>query len=283
MEKYFKSKYTIYHYSFDTLYQFLTRIQSVTINRKVFSECCSHTADSKWAGTSSFDEAVKLCQNGWSEDFEKLVSMKKRLDKKLISPIAKPRQVLDIVGYNPSVPDYLIGNPLNMWNRTQKQEPIFVNIYLNLAYSHKTNINSIFNRGVIVQSLVDALECKGYNVRFKTFDCSVNDNEIIFASFNLKGEGEKLNIKKNYFPLCHPSFCRRLSCALIETTPVENLGWRYGYGLPDTSIIKEIIDIESNAIIIPQPSEIGIKGMDIDTDLESFLKYIHLQKFFTKI
>lgn len=284
MKKYSKSGYDVYHYEFDTLHQFLTQIQAATINKNVFTQNDSHTDDIEWTGTRNFEEAVELCQKGWSKDFEKLIRMKKRIDEKLLSPITKSRQVKDVVGYNPSVPDYLIGNPFNMWNQTKKQIPTFVNIYLNMAYKSTTDIDSIFNRGIIVQSVVDALQDKGYGVRFKTIICVEKDDEIIFAFFNLKGEGEKLNIKKTYFPLCHPSFYRRLVFLLMETTPVQNSGWNDGYGYPsNSSTIKKIIDPGQNDIIIPQPSEIGIYGHDIDKDLKSFLTYTNLQEILTRI
>lgn len=287
MKKYLKDGFVVYHYEFDTLQQFLTQIQSRPINQNVFSELRSHATDTrtiKFTGTKDFEEAVDLCQKGWSEDFEKLVSIKKRIDERLLLPSIKPRQVQDIVGYNPSVPDYLIGNPLNMWNKTKKQISDFINIYINIDYSHKTDKNSIFNRGIIVQSLIDALQQKGYSVRFKAFSCSHTYNEILFASFNLKNDGEKLNIKKTYFPLCHPSFIRRLGFLLEETTPFKCKIWQDGYGLPSGfTIFKNIINPGPNDIIITQPSEMDIRGYDIYDDLESFLMHTNLQEFLTRI
>lgn len=287
MKKYLKDGFVVYHYEFDTLQQFLTQIQSRPINQNVFSKLISHETDTRiinFTGTKNFEEAVDLCQKGWSEDFEKLVSIKKRIDKRLLSSIIKPRQVQDIVGYNPSVPDYLIGNPLNMWNKTKKQNFDSINIYINIDYNYKTNKNSIFNRGIIVLSLIDALQQKGYNVIFKAFCCSHEDNELLFASFNLKNDREKLNIKKTYFPLCHPSFVRRLGFLLEETTPFECKSWENGYGFPSRfTIFKNIINPGPNDIIITQPLEMGIRGYDIYDDLESFLMHTNLQEFLTRI
>lgn len=284
MKKYSKSGYDVYHYEFDTLHQFLTQTQAATVNRDVFPLLVSHKDDTEWTGTRNFEEAVELCQKGWSKDFDKLVRMKKRIDEKLLTPVTKPRQVQDVIGYSPSVPDYLIGNPLNMWNQTKKQIPTFINIYLNMAYNRGTDRDSIFNRGIIVQSLVDALQDRGYSVRFKTVICVEEYDEVIFASFNLKGEGEKLNIKKTYFPLCHPSFIRRLVLLLMETTPVRYRSWGDGYGYPsEKSTLKKIINPGPNDIIITQPSKIGISGYDINDDLESFLRHTDLQELLTKI
>lgn len=285
MKQYHKAGYDVYHYDFETLHQFLNQSQAAEFNANVFDvhDPSSRGNSTSWAGTSTYEEAVELCQKGWSEGFEKLVRLKKRIDEKVLSPIVKPRQVSDIVGYNPSVADWLQGNPLNMWNSAKKQIPIFINIYLNMAYNCGTDRDEIFNRGIVVQSIVDALQDRGYSVRFKTCICVEYDDEMIFAVFKLKGEGEKLNIRKTYFPLCHPSFFRRLVFRLMETTPVRYRGWESGYGHPTNSRdLREIINPGPNDIVITQPSEIGIRGYDIDDDLEAILEFTNLQEILAK-
>lgn len=284
MKKYKSNDYTVFRYDFDTLHQFIKHIQSAPINHDVFKSFSSHKNDSEWTGTRTFEEAIDLCQRGWSDNFENLVRLKKRIDEKLLSPVPVSHQITDIIGYAPSVPDYLMGNPLNMWRQVNRQIPKFVNVYLNISYNCGTNRNAIFNRGIIVQSIVDSLQDKGYSVRFKTFICVNNGDEIIFSTFNLKGEGEKLNIKKTYFPLCHPSFFRRLVFSLMESTPVVNWDWDDGYGYPSKlNIIKQVLNLGPNDIIITQPSEIGIEGNDIYDDLESFLYHTKLEDILTTI
>lgn len=285
MKTYKKGGNRIYHYEFETLHQFLNETRAAKFNERVFDvhNPSSRGNSASWAGTSTYEEAVELCQKGWSENFDKLVRLKKRIDEKVLSPIVKPRQISDIVGYNPSVPDWLLGNPLNMWNSSKKQVPTFMDIYLNMAYNCGTGRDEIFNRGIVVQSLVDALQDRGYIVRFKTCICVEYDDEVIFAVFRLKGEGEKLNIRKTYFPLCHPAFFRRLVFRLMETTPVTHTGWESGYGrTTDSDDLREIINPGPNDIVITQPSEIGVRGYDIDDDLEAILKFTNLQEILAK-
>lgn len=287
MKHYEKGGYDVFHYEFETLHQFLSYIQTAPVNTRVFDSNprSSHKrSDNGWSGTESFEEAVELCLKGWSQGFEKFVRMKKRIDEKLLEPIVRPRQVADVVGYSPSVPDYLHGNPLNMWNRADVCIPTFINIYLNVSYSARTNHDKIFNRGVIALSLVDALQDRGYSVRFKVFDCAtVDDEEMVISFFKLKGDGEKLNIKKTYFPLCHPSFLRRLIFQLDEVTPVTHGYWDSSYGRPaDVETIKKIIDTGPNDIIIVQPDEMGVRGYDIDNDLEAILEFTNLQEILAK-
>ena len=287
MKHYEKGGFDVFHYEFETLHKFLSYIQTAPVNTHVFDRDprASHKrSDNRWSGTESFEEAVELCLKGWSQGFEKFVRMKKRIDEKLLETIIKPRQVADFVGYTPSVPNYLQGNPLSMWNRAEVCIPTFINIYMNISYSSGTNRDKIFNRGVIALSLVDALQDRGYSVRLKTFECAtVDDEEMIISFYNLKGDGEKLNIKKTYFPLCHPSFLRRLIFQLAEVTPVTHGYWDDSYGRPaGISTIKRIVDIGPNDIMIVQPDEMGVRGYDIDSDLEAMLEFTNLQEILAK-
>ena len=62
------------------------------------------------------------------------------------------------------------------------------------------------------------LESLGYSVDFRLFEMSSVSEQIHFSEFILKGETERLNPQKLYFPLCHPSWIRRLNFRLIEVT-----------------------------------------------------------------
>ena len=58
----------------------------------------------------------------------------------------------------------------------------------------------------------------GFGVNLNIFTMSQYDNQIHYAKFNLKSVAERLNIQKVFFPLCHPSFLRRLVFRLREET-----------------------------------------------------------------
>lgn len=283
MKNFWNGRYDVFEYRFDTLYDFTKFIQNTPINRRIFYCTESTKNDTEWTGTRNFEEAIDLCQSGWSEDFDTLLKLKRRVDEKLLTPMVQKKQFQDVIGFTPSVPDYLIGNPFNMWNKQNTFNHTCIDIYMNIAFNSLTSRKAIYNRGIIVQSIVDVLQSKGYGVRFCVFEARTTADELIISYFNLKGEGEKLNLKKTYFPLCHPSFLRRLMFRLTEVTPVTN-AWIYGYGKPaNRSLVQEIINPRPNDIIITQPSEIGIEGNDIDYDLESFLRHTQLQEILTKV
>ncbi len=280
-------RYAIFRYDFETVSQFLRQCQCAPFNEQVFDSKnpASHiTSNSGWSGTGTYEEAVELCQKGWSEGFENFVHLKKRIDEEILSPIIRFRQVADVVGYAPSVPDWLNGNPFSMWNTARERRPAFVNIYFNIDYNMWTDAAQILNRGAIVMSIVDALENSGYNVRLETFSASYCGNEALFVTFNLKGEGEKLNLRKVYFPLCHPAFLRRLCFRLQETTPLRESRWGKSYGHPvDCQVLKSLIEPRPNNLLIGPPREIGVRGKDLYEDLEAVLRLTNLRDVLAKV
>ena len=101
-------------------------------------------------------------------------------------------------------------------------------------------------------------------------------DEMHFSDFILKNESARLNPQKLYFPLCHPSWIRRLNFRLIEQTPDITSSWVGCYGRPsDLETMKQVIDLKSNDIIIPTIDELDIRGNDIIDDTNSLFNYIN--------
>ena len=99
-----------------------------------------------------------------------------------------------------------------------KEEPKrkHIDIYYNSAILSRVSTDEIFNRGAITLCLVEILENMGFSVDLNIFTMSEESNQIHYAKFNLKNNSERMNIQKLYFPLCHPSFLRRLVFKLRE-------------------------------------------------------------------
>lgn len=83
-----------------------------------------------------------------------------------------------------------------------------------------------------------------------------------------------------HFPLCHPSFLRRLIFRLEEITPVR-ASWEAGYGhVFERDDLIELLDLnKEDAIVFTTPSDMRVKGNNIYEDLESVLKKIHLDMY----
>lgn len=278
---------SIFEYNFESLNAFLNYIKTGTINRNVFCDkLSSETGGYDFTKTSSLEEAIAFCKNGCDYKFDSFLKLKNEVSKNLIKPSEVSVLYKDVVGFLPSVPDFIIGSPLNMLNKKNKNFNNIIDIYFQVAYASHTTTSQIYNRGAITLSIIDALEKSGYAVNLHTFEFSYNPydydvNEYFLAFFKLKDCSQFLNEKIAFFPLCHPSFLRRCVFRLEEITPFKSWRWGDGYGrvIDDIDTINKYIKPKENSIIILTPQALGIKGDNIQEDLSTVLKALKLEKF----
>ena len=273
---YYKGRYNVMEYSFDSITEFLNYITKHKTNERVFGNInlASMYNDYSFTETDTLEEAIDKCKYGYHKDFEKLIDLKTKLEKYIKMSNTKLKQYNYYVGYSPDVKAYLEGSPLSMLN---KKNPIrkHIDIYYNSAILSDVSTNEIYNRGAITLSLVEILENMGFSVSLNIFTMSCAGSQIHYAKFNLKKPSERINIQKLYFPLCHPSFLRRLVFRLREETPDISYSWTDGYGTTcHNRLIRTIIDLKDNDIVICSPDEMGIEGKDIIDDANSMFKYI---------
>lgn len=272
---YRKNEYNVMEYDFSSIAGFLDYLDSTEINSIVFSRLESDSSDYGFCQTYSFDEAKELCRYGCHKDFDRLVELKYTLEKYIKMSSMKQRQYNYYVGYAPDVKAYLEGNPLSMLNKENPKRK-HIDIYYNSAILGNVSTEQIFNRGAVTLSLVEILENMGFSVGLYVFTMSACNGQVHYAKFNLKSPNERLNIQKLFFPLCHPSFLRRLVFRLREETPDITSPWSIGYGSTcNDSMIREIIDLKDNDIVICQPSEMNVRGYDIVNDANSMFDYIN--------
>lgn len=277
MYKYYKKNgYNIMYYRFNSISEFVEYLTTTPIKKDIFSDQGSISGDYSFCKTHNFEEAIELIKYGYHEDFDKLIKLKSKLEKYIKISNKRNKQYNFYVGYVPDVKAYLEGNPLSMINNTNNIRKK-IDIYMNSSFSCNTSRGAIFNRGAIVLTLIEILESLGFSVDFHLFTMTTAGDEMHFSDFILKNENERLNPQKLYFPLCHPSWIRRLNFRLKEETPDITRSWVRGYGRPSNlETIKQIIDLKSNDIIIPTINELGISGNDIIDDTNSLFNYINL-------
>lgn len=277
MYKYYKKdKYEIMQYEFDSIAEFIDYLDTAPIKKDVWGNhnLASEYRDYGFCKTHSLEEAKKICKFGYHEDFDRLVELKYTLEKYIKMSEKKSKQYNYYVGYAPDVKAYLEGNPLSMFNR-ENQERKHIDIYFNSSILAGVSSNQIYNRGVIALCLVEILENMGFCVDLNIFTMTSKYDEIHYAKFNLKKSGERLNIQKLYFPLCHPSFLRRLVFRLMEQTPDITREWINGYGSTcDDYTIRKVLDLNENDIVICQPDEMDVQGYDIIDDANAMFDYI---------
>lgn len=274
---YYKNDYWVMEYVFYSLTDYIDYLENTPVNYSGFGTHFLQSVDGYYSfcQTSSLDEAKKLCKFGYHEDFDKLMDLKVKLEKFIKLSNNKKKQYNYYVGYAPDVKAYLEGNPLSMLNKTNNVRKK-VDIYMNTSYSAGSSKSAIFNRGAIVLSLIEILEALGFSVDFHLFEMSYSGDMIHYSDYLLKKENERLNPQKLYFPLCHPSWIRRLNFRLVEETPDIRSSWSRGYGSPcKLNIMKKIINLQKNDIVIPTIDELGIDGYDLINDTNAVFSYIN--------
>lgn len=277
MYKYYsKNGYQVMEYDFDSITEFIDYIDKTPVQEDKFGRNpSSESGDYSFCKTQNLEEAKKLCMFGYHENFERLAELKRQLEKYIKMQNNKTRQYNYYVGYAPDVKAYLEGSPLSMLNRENPLKK-HIDIYYNSAILCGVSTEQIFNRGAITLTLVEILENMGFTVGLNIFMMSAHGDQIHYSKFNLKHSGERLNIQKLYFPMCHPSFLRRLGFRLKEITPDIYRGWSDGYGATcDDYTIRKIIDLKPNDIVICKPEEMNIRGYDIIDDANAMFSYIN--------
>lgn len=274
---YIKGQHNVMEYDFDSITEFIDYLDNTPTNIAVWDRrnLASATDDYDFCKTHSLQEAKDLCKFGFHEDFDKLLELKTTLEKYIKISMKKSKQYNFYVGYAPDVKTYLEGNPLSMLNK-QNPKRKHIDIYYNSAITGNISTNEIFNRGAITLCLVETLEKMGFSVGLNIFTLSECYNQVHYAKFNLKRNGERLNVQKLFFPLCNPSFLRRLVFRLREETPDITYSWTNGYGkTADDYTIRKIIGLKDNDLVICQPDEMGVKGYDIIDDANAMFDYIN--------
>lgn len=199
--------------------------------------------------TQTFDEAVNLMKDGWS-DMAKKLNTKLQVKETQSVYVNKRKMVNSVAGFQPIVPLYLAGVPTNMVQ--QKMVPIkqkIVNITKSVSYSAATNTETIIEESVKAMQIVKKLEAMGYRVNLSLVLGSISGNRHLYSKVCIKHTNEKLNVSKLAFPMVHPSMLRRLFFRFIEVCPDTTKNFVGGYGMPAS--VSEIKSVFEDDIILP--------------------------------
>ena len=255
---------------FDSLQEFYNYICDTPFN-EVFRWTKHSSVDGSklWTKTESFEEAVSLFKNGWSDMASKLVQKLKVIESKT-EPAMKPRNTLSVCGYQAVVPLYLQGVPNNMMNKKMvpvKQKVITLN--KSLDYSSVTSSDKIVEESVKAMQIIKKLEAQGFrcNLNICLGTSAGYPEKQFIIKVRIKSANEKLNVSKLAFPLVHPSMLRRLFLRFIEVYPNITKSFVSGYGRPASS--SELRNIFKGEYLLPNfiKKDVNtIKGID---DLEN--------------
>lgn len=200
--------------------------------------------------TKSYDEALELLKNGWS-DMSKKLTTKLNNVKTQSGNVMKQKTVYDVQGFQCSVPMYLNGIPTNMISKknvTVKQKVVTIN--KSISYSAGVKTNEIIDESLKALQIVKKLESMGIRVNLNICQYSSVKDFGFLIKIRVKSSNEKLNVSKLAFPMVHPSMLRRLIFNFIEKYPDITSKFLYGYGMPGNgNKIKNVIP--ENEYVLP--------------------------------
>ena len=276
----------IHYLSFDSIEEVLKYIETTPPAWKKLQSRATEQHRVNFTQTKDLDEAIELCRFSKFEDSKELFKINQNLNFEVPNYLNKRKTVLSNYGFRPDVPKNIIGHPNQMHRIVRDESRKFINIYFNIAESGSKSKGQIYNKGILTLKLVEFLEKMNYRVNFNLFELSYNEimsgREYFYTKTNVKNFNEKLDPNICYFPICHPSFLRRINFAIIETLgdEFESRLWSGNYGkVPDEKSVSEILKLSDNDILINHCSELGVNGYDLYADAQNFMNSINLNRY----
>lgn len=236
---------------FKSINEFENFITKNTEN-KAFKDCYYLASKDKeywtvdFTKTKSFDEAIELLHDGWTDKAKELTKKLKAVERD-IAPIMKQQRCISVAGYQPIVPLFLAGQPANMvGTRMQPVKQKVVTLVKSVSYSGNVEPEEWTEQGLKALAVVKKLESNGLRVNVDIvrggYDPDTKSNGIV-CRVRVKNANERLNVSKLAFTMCHPSIQRRLMFRFTEVYDRVSSGYRLTYGMTFiTSDWKKVLD-----------------------------------------
>ncbi len=273
--------YTLYSIDFLNITDLYNYLKSdPEVNNIVFNIQSSLSPDSFYG--ESLNKSIEYLNSGYKIGLNNFLKANKELVNAELNLSDNRKLARGLYGGIPLSPLVASGVPDCMLRYERDNSATVRNVYYNLGYPSNTRTNQIINRGLATLYIIQALEEKGEMINFNAFELALVYDEIVDIKIYLKKPGEIfLDIEKCYFPIVAKEFLRRILFRVLESVPVQNFNWFYGYGRPAT--VSEIIKIKNATekdLIISSPNDMGIKGENIYDDTISMINSLDLENEF---
>lgn len=266
--------HNVHRKTFDDTQKLVKYLKNGEVNTNIFD----HTSSTKRKerGFNDFDslqDAISALEFGTDIYFDKFNIEFKKINEfiKKHSKSLKPKFKNDLVGFMPIVPNYILGNPVDMINQeyTKKVKPT-ITLVVEKAMTCGYSSDNMISFSCIIFNLVQYLERKGIRVELYVSSVFKCEREIFANKIKIKSFNQPLNIYRLQFPVIATDMFRRVGFRLLETCKeLKNHSWSYGYGsttlckgngydikqsngeVTYTDDLKELLDITEDDILIP--------------------------------
>lgn len=205
----------------------------------------------EFTGTNSLEEALSLLQEGDGKLLEKILSStnapKLNAQRQRTSGLEIYRSAQ---GFIPNMGAVMAGHPVNMYNcrRTFNKSTKVLNIFYDISIPFTTSTNEIIKASTKIFNYIYAKEAEGFRINLYVGCIArfVLGKKTIMWSVKLKSSDEHFDPLRTAFPLCHPSFLRRIIFALMERANIKASSNSYGHILPPATAKQAIQTKYSN-------------------------------------
>lgn len=225
--------------------------------------------DGDWYETKTFNSALSLAREGWSDIRPEVDSLSSKIDA-VISPAVEPTFVnyFDVAGDSVDIGRYLDGEPECMIET--RLAPVakpgrVVTLLVDGFYSSGVKSADIRKRGVAIVALVDALTKLQHSTEI-WIETSFRNSTLTYL-ICVKKASQDLNIDTLMFAVAHPSAFRRINFGLQEGEDRKfQVGDRHSYGRPAGLLMGETVgaNVELPRLVWGEPTvdgEVWIKNV----------------------
>ena len=254
---YWEGENLVRRFSFDSIEDYLAYLESAPLQEPFEAGAASELGSEDFTGSRSLAHAIELARYGWHEGFSELVHMTEQVKRALDFSPEVSSTFHDYVGFVPDVKAFMEGSPLSMINAPAVRKP-HINVYMNTSIDGFVDEADVYRRGAATLALCEVIETCGIMVDLHLFEMSFIDKDIALSEFVVKARDERINLAKLHFPICHPSWIRRLNFRLIEIMPNVTQAWAASYGIPaDRRMMTEVLGLGPTDVLVPTVDEIG--------------------------
>jgi len=198
---------------------------------------------SKRESPHSWEDAMAIARDGgwWPEGAEQIVQGTvdaTALRENMQDPVIQN----DVAGFMPDVPAYLAGVPDCMYRYDEGEMTTATMPTISIGvgtFSHGVDSQSVFNRGVAILSLIDAVEAVGYRVQLDFVGDNIGSGGLMKVRTVLKKPQDHWSPGVVAFATANASMLRRLLVGCIERDAVAEPRTHSGYGRGDDGFIEE--------------------------------------------
>lgn len=252
---YWKGENLVRRFTFDSLEDYLAYLEDAQVQDAFAGGAASELGSAEFTGTDSLQQAIELARYGWHEGFGKLVHLTETVKRAMDYSPQVHSTFHDYVGFAPDVKAYMEGSPLSMINAPVVQKP-HISVYMNTSIDGFVDEADVYRRGAAVLAIAEVVEACGIMVDLHLFEMSFIDKDVMLAEFAVKARDERVNLAKLHFPLCHPSWIRRLNFRLIETMPNVTQAWAGSYGIPaERRMMESVLELAEGDVLVPTLDE----------------------------